>query len=593
LPPQYAELGFKPEPWSELDSMAIAIRLFQEFGKGGAGELRNLAFLQYLKTQPPVKDRILDVFDDFAWQNDHSAPVTVAKEDDTISPKPHVFAPFDRAVTEARLAEIPMPSLFDLFPAIRLAQREDSHRLAERLATPFRTGSYCLVVAPKRSGSGRPLLLSGPQMGFTTPSILHEMSISAPSFQVAGADIPGVPGIVIGHTPKIAWGITSGEADTEDIVWSKLDHGQYIHNGVATPFTVQKSIVHVKGEPDRKVQGLWTESGPVVLRNDAKGVVFSRHSAYRYVEFRTLEAMLGLYTATKPDEIEKVMSRASMNFNFFYATDAGDIGYRYLGLIPERAPGLDPRLPTPDEARFAWRGFVPFAQMPYVRNPKSGLLSNWNNKPADWWPNGDTPDWGRIFPVSVLRDALTAPKLSPTDLEMAVWRAARTDETWPYFKREALTSGAPLVAFTGLDLDGSAEAGTYKAWFASLRQHLIAPTTGNFLDPSLFEIVAQPTTLWNALHGKTKVDYLRRRTIHELTPLPDPVKRFTASAIRVPGDVPIPYANRGTWIQVVEFEPNGIFGRTVLTPGVAESGDHSRDQVSLARAWLYKPLTLP
>ena len=52
LPKGYADNDFRPEPWSELDSAAITVRLFQMFGRGGAGEVRNLALLTYLQTQP-------------------------------------------------------------------------------------------------------------------------------------------------------------------------------------------------------------------------------------------------------------------------------------------------------------------------------------------------------------------------------------------------------------------------------------------------------------------------------------------------------------------------------------------------------------
>jgi len=61
----------------------------------------------------------------------------------------------------------------------------------------------------------------------------------------------------------------------------------------------------------------------------------------------------------------------------------------------------------------------------------------------------------------------------------------------------------------------------------------------------------------------------------------------------VPGEVPIPYSNRGTYIQVVELLPDGPIGRNVLPPGVAQTGPHSRDQVPLSRAWTFKPMHRP
>ena len=73
LPPEYAKNELKPEPWTVLDSAAITINLVQLFGRGGAGELRNLAMFKYLELQPKVAPRAVDVFDDFAWHNDPKA----------------------------------------------------------------------------------------------------------------------------------------------------------------------------------------------------------------------------------------------------------------------------------------------------------------------------------------------------------------------------------------------------------------------------------------------------------------------------------------------------------------------------------------
>ena len=66
---------------------------------------------------------------------------------------------------------------------------------------------------------------------------------------------------------------------------------------------------------------------------------------------------------------------------------------------------------------------------------------------------------------------------------------------------------------------------------------------------------------------------------------------FQSGKIRFqPADQPVPYRNRGTYIQILELAPWGVSGRNVLPPGQAESGAHAWDQVSLARNWTYKPM---
>jgi penicillin G amidase len=105
---------------------------------------------------------------------------------------------------------------------------------------------------------------------------------------------------------------------------------------------------------------------------------------------------------------------------------------------------------------------VPPGKMPRVINPQSGLITNWNNKPARWWPNSDTPAWGRIFRVEELNRAIPDGKLNAQDLEFAAWTIARYEPTTPHFMphfRKALAGASPkglaaqarpyLLAFDG------------------------------------------------------------------------------------------------------------------------------------------------
>jgi penicillin amidase len=398
LPEGYAQLGFAPEPWTVLDSAAVGVALLQRFGRGGAGEIRNMALLGYMQARPNAKGREFDLLDDFAFFDDPASPTTVRPEDDPLARNHPSFPLPDRKTTEQHAALLPKANLFELLPGIRIVSREESARVAERVAAPFKTGSYAIVVAPRRSTSGRAMLLSGPQMGFRSPSVVHEMSIQAPGFAVAGMDVPGVPGIVIGHTRDHAWGLTSGVADTDDIFFYPGEGADgYRYGNESRKLQVIRRTLRVKGEPDQTVEVQRTVDGPVVLRSASSGTLFAKRASYWGAEMRSFDAVLSLPWARDANSIERALRGATMSFNFFYATRKGDIGYLYTGRVPVRAPGLDPRLPTPGGPRYAWRGFIPPKQMPRVRKPRSGLIANWNNKPATWCPNSDTPRGVRVF----------------------------------------------------------------------------------------------------------------------------------------------------------------------------------------------------
>jgi penicillin amidase len=301
------------------------------------------------------------------------------------------------------------------------------------------------------------------------------------------------------------------------------------------------------------------------------------------------------------------MEGATMNFNFFCVSRSGDIGYRFAGLVPVRAAGVDPRFPTPGAPEYAWQGFIPPAQMPHALNPSAGFMANWNNKPVGWWPNGDSPVWGPLFRNSAVLDTLGKRTLDIQDLEMTAWTIARTDENWPYLRPylERAMAGfpedrlEPISGFDGRLVDGSRQAATYLRFVSALRSELFAGTTGTFLSPDYFSLVIQPSVIWRALRGETKINFLAGRRLDAVLhtalekALSGPATAYKAGGITVPGQTPIPYSDRGTYIQLIEALRDGMSGRNVVTPGVAETGPNSFNQVPLARAWLYKPMSRP
>lgn len=599
LPDGYKSSGFEPEKWSVLDSAAISVRFLQTFGRGGAGEVRNMALYGYLQSQNPVKGKELDVFDDFAWQNDPRALTTATPQEDPLAKNPPKFPSLTRAISEKHLASLPKANLLELLPALRVAQREESTRVAELVASPFKSGSYCVVVGPTRSANGKPILLSAPQMGFRSPSIVHEMSIEAPGIRAVGMDLPGVPGILIGHTDHLAWGLTTGVADTEDIMYAKQVGDAYQYGSSTKPLKIVDFTLKTKEGVSTTVTQTRTEFGPVILKLGS-GTIFARKSSFWQRELESFAAVFDLYSAKNAKDVQASIQKATLNFNFFYATTGGDIGWHYAGNVPLRAEGLDPRFPTLLTPETDWKGYVPKDKMPFLANPKSGLIYNWNNKPTTWWPNWDTPVWGRIFRNEVLAHQLTKPKLNVSDVEMAAWQIARHDYNWSYFKGILAASGNPdLASFDGRILEGSISARLYSLFFDALREELFSGHIGNLISPDIFRTAVQPTVMLDALEGRTRFNYLAGRKKEDIVKAAlakalerrgtDETKwRYTAPRMNI-SEPPIPYSDRGTYIQIVELlsRPSG---RNVLPPGVAETGPHSQDQSPLSRAWTYKPM---
>src|SRR5207249_80897 len=79
------------------------------------------------------------------------------------------------------------------------------------------------VVSGKRTASGKPLLANDPHLAASAPSIWYLVHLSAPGVRVAGVTAPGLPGVVIGHNDRIAWGMTNVGPDVQDLYLEKFD----------------------------------------------------------------------------------------------------------------------------------------------------------------------------------------------------------------------------------------------------------------------------------------------------------------------------------------------------------------------------------
>ncbi len=616
LPQNYE--GTKPEKWTVNDSLAIGVNLTRLFGKGGAGEIRNLLLYTYLKDK--LGAETTKAVEDIAWMIDRSSPCTCDDADDPFKGVSPFEEPRPNSLAE-HIKLLPKVNLFELLPGIRLEQQSAMKEIAAENAIPYKTGSYAMVVSPRKSAIGVPLLLNGPQMGFQTPSIVHQMSIDCPTYTAVGMDLPGLPGVLIGHTPKLAWGFTSGVADTDDIFFVKLNPSnakQYELNGKTVDFETVDVPIQVKGSAPTSAAREMSVYGPVVIKSVGTGVAYCRKSTIWMAETEALDAIPKIARCAGISDAQKLAHGFNASLNFFVATTQGDIGWFFCGRVPLRSPNADPRLPIPGDGKHDWKGVLAPEKMPFVINPKKGWIANWNNKPVSWWPNFDTPVWGRFFRNEVINWVMGAPPfISSQGLENNA-RYIATHESEPaYFVAELLKAVVPknetekkAVAYLrNWDLnfmDGASAPLIYRHWFARLQEEIFLAKTGNFLSAATFAQVIQPTLVYNALEAKTRFDWLSGRTKTQIlqTSLdkaidgmtkdfgPDPAKwRYRASRLPFGGPSDALYSNRGTYIQVVELWPEPR-GRFVAPPGIAEDpqSPHAFDQVALAANWAYYPM---
>src|SRR4029078_6732610 len=215
-------------------------------------------------------------------------------------------------------------------------------------------GSNDWVVGPAMSSTGGALLANDPHLGISIPSVwyingLHCAPVSeACPYDVAGVTFPGVPGIVLGHNARIAWGATHGDPDVQDLVIETpdpSDPSQYMGpGGTPRPFVERTEHILVKGGDPVDMTVRETVHGPIL--NDVEPKLKDAPlMALRWTSTspdagpdRTVESFRQLMRATDFDSFKAAFAGfVAPSQNFVYADVDGHIGYQMPGAIPIRS----------------------------------------------------------------------------------------------------------------------------------------------------------------------------------------------------------------------------------------------------------------
>jgi acyl-homoserine lactone acylase PvdQ len=414
------------EPWTYVDVTAVSGIIGQTFGAGGGDEVRSSLLLAELRRR--LGPSGTGVWRDLRSANDPEASVTTTRH-----------FPY---VTQ-RSGRTPGSLVADA------GSLSASAASAARVAQQGRVrASNAVLVGRRRSASGHPLAVMGPQLGFYYPELFLEVDAHGGGIHVRGGTLPGVPYVLIGRTRDYAWSFTSATNDNTDQFLEQLcnpdgspatrESTHYRYKGRCRPMrTFNAGVLRGGGGPDEPIVFRETVHGPV------SGTVTVGGRPYAVATLRSTrgrETLAGLLGSALNEgairsvrDVPRVGSLLEYTFNLFYV-DHRDIAFFSCGRLPVRAPGTDPSLPTLGTGRYDWRGFLRPRQHPQVINPKSGLILSWNNKPAAGFGSADS-DWS--FQSVHRNDLLSGFKRRNRlhDVLGVVNRAATQDlravEVWP------------------------------------------------------------------------------------------------------------------------------------------------------------------
>ena len=486
LPVEFTILGYRPEPWTVLDTLAISkLQLYDAAGNYTQELLR-----------ASIAARL--------------GPEALA----TLLPDASTNAVFDDARAWALVAPVLSPGLAGDGPAA----------LANVLGGAGQgLGSNCWALAGSRTASGKPLLAGDPHLPVRNPSIWYEVALDAGDLHFIGFSIPGVPGVVIGHNDRIAWSFTYAYADTQDLFVERQDPAdlrRYEFEGRMENATFTREVIKVKGRADDVVVDVAiTRHGPILtpVLKDQKAQLALRWSALDGT--RTLEAVLGMGRARNFSEFRAAAALfAGATLSACYADIDGHIGYQLVGRLPDRKSG-DGRMPVPGwSGDYEWRGLLPAEDNPFLLDPPDGVVLNANNRPVDRATDtGWGGEWDPGFRYAFLRAALNG----MTGADVARLRSLQTDVTSlpvQRFRAAILSARAvsPLAAEAqglvrnwdgGLGLD-SAAAAIYESWLVRMCERTFRDKLGQSLYEqyltdgrptfALYELIGSPSSTWFA-----------------------------------------------------------------------------------------------
>ena len=401
MPPEFQILSYSFRPWTPTDTLVV-VKIFFE----ALSDTWRMDLMRQALSALPAEKRA-----DLLPEISPLDVVLVGK--DTQS-----------RAESARLQRYPLST--EALASLAHNQQIAAAALARiGLDTDALAASNNWVVSGKRTVSGKPLLSNDPHLRATAPSIWHMVHLSAPGMRVAGIGTAGIPGVIIGHNDRLAWGFTNTGPDVQDLYLEKFDPNNPKH--YQTPSGWQDAVVRHEEIKVRKgfagsdsdivtYDVTVTRHGPIIFEGDGK------RYALRWTAFdptkNNADFFYKLNRARNWKEFnEGLESFTAPTQNIVYADVDGHIGYHAAGVVPIRKSG-DGSVPYDGSTDAGeWTSYIPIAKLPTLFDPPSGMIVTANQRIVGTdYPYFLTHAWAQPYRARRIFDLLNEkPKLSADD----------------------------------------------------------------------------------------------------------------------------------------------------------------------------------
>ncbi|MBE9209286.1 acylase [Nostoc sp. LEGE 06077] len=295
----------------------------------------------------------------------------------------------------------------------------DPGRVADTTHTKSPLGSNGWAIAPKRSASGKAMLLANPHLPWGDLFLWYEAQITAPGIDAYGATLVGIPVLAIAFNNNLGWTHTVNTHDGWDTYELKLQKDGYLFDGKVRSLETTNFPLKIKQKNGSLQEQIFSVKssihGPVVSAKQGKTL------ALRVVGQNNpgvLEQWWDMASSQNLTQFQKVLQRLQLPmFTVMYADREGHIMHLFNALVPVRQQGdfaYWQNIIPGDTSKTLWTKMHLYRDLPRVIDPPSGWLQNTND-----------PPWTTTFPIAIKADNYPAYMAPRGPMDFRAQRSAK------------------------------------------------------------------------------------------------------------------------------------------------------------------------
>ncbi|RKU11156.1 hypothetical protein C6502_09155 [Candidatus Poribacteria bacterium] len=356
------------------------------------------AYLDTLQTVP-IEYTLLDQTPE-RWENWHCLAVYKIRNTllGTFEPKlyrmrlaktlgPERLAELMKGYPSGHLLTVPPGEVYEGTPLQGLDELSEAAGAANWL-DEVDAGSNGWSISGELTESGLPLVGGDSHRALDTPSVYYQVHLSCPEFTVIGHAVPGMPGALhFCHNEHVAWGMTHGGADTQDLFIERFREApngrEYLFKDEWRPAEVLDETIEVRGADAVPLEVTITHHGPVVAGNPASGAGITISDPGLIAGSIWVDAARDAMRSRSVDELHDAFRNWTDRVNNYAVADVhGNFGYLHEGKIPIRPESNGWRAVPGWTGEYEWNGYIPHDELPKAINPDTGYAVTCNQRVA-------------------------------------------------------------------------------------------------------------------------------------------------------------------------------------------------------------------